>query len=1043
MTRTDFSHVTFISAGAGSGKTYRLTEELERALIAGMQPSGVIGTTFTVKAAGELQDRVRERLIRSGAPRLAEQMSQALIGTVHSVCERLLKRFAFELGLSPALNVLGVEDQRLFYQALDEMTGLDRVREMNALAARLSIERWQDDVKRVADRARDNDIAAAQLTAMGAESADSLLAFFPLPVDADHKGALLRAVDAARRTIDVTTDTTKGTAGYLEALQSARFLLQHEDCGWSLWFALSKAKATKKSDAQAAAVRAAAQRYEQHADFHRDIRRYIERCYTIAAATLERFQALKTQRGLIDFSDMERLTLHALDNVDVAARLEDELELLLVDEFQDTNPMQLALFVKLAQFARRVIFVGDVKQAIYAFRGCDPDLVFETLLGLTQRDARTDILESSWRARPSLLRYLNQIFAGAFAKDAITAEQIVLQPQRSDVLQTPAIAQWRATALQAEQYEAFARGIAKLVADAMPIVDPDTGDPRPVRFGDIALLARTNKHVEQLARTLKTARVPMKMSLEGLLAVPEVHFAKACLRRLSDPADTLASAEIVAFADGGEPERWLADRLRYLADGGGSAEWLDASNPIVKRLAQLREDAAYQSPVETVARVLNDIGIREITAAWGPDAIKAAQRQRNLDAFLNLAVQYEAYCASQHEAATLTGFLFWVQHPHSSELDLQPTVTTGDAVHVLTYHKAKGLEWPVVIAADFDASSRSGLWDVRVNLTAKFDVAAPLAHRSIRFWPKVFADHSKDIPIFDRIMESAEARACDRAGASESRRLAYVGMTRARDALIVALPLKALKADAWLNTFASEAQLPLGDSLKLDDGNVIASGYTVLADGAAAPEPLPFAPVWFARRERVEERLRESVSPSRAQPVAATIAEVVDLGARIAVRGDDMALIGSALHRVIAAELVNPDRADAVERAAAMLAAFGAQAFVDADAAVACARRFRAFVMLQLKPLRVLAEYPLAHVQLNGQVARGWIDVLVETADGWTVIDHKSSPRPKREWAEEALGHSGQIACYRAMLAANGVQLAPSAWIHFPVGGGMIRVDTP
>ena len=84
----------------------------------------MIGTTFTVKAAGELNDRVRERLIGSGRTQLAEQMSQALLGTVHSVCERLLKRFAFELGLSPELNVLGIEDHRLFHQALDEVTDL-------------------------------------------------------------------------------------------------------------------------------------------------------------------------------------------------------------------------------------------------------------------------------------------------------------------------------------------------------------------------------------------------------------------------------------------------------------------------------------------------------------------------------------------------------------------------------------------------------------------------------------------------------------------------------------------------------------------------------------------------------------------------------------------------------------------------------------------------------------------------------------------------------------------------------------------------------
>jgi ATP-dependent exoDNAse (exonuclease V) beta subunit len=1038
----DFSHVTFISAGAGSGKTYRLTEELERALQSGVSPAGVIGTTFTVKAAGELNDRVRERLIRSGHPQLAERMSQALVGTVHSVCERLLQRFAFELGLSPALNVLGIEDHRLFHHALDEVVGLPEVREMNELSQRLSIPRgWQKNVKDIVDRARDNDIAAAALVAMGVTSADRLLAYFPPARLGDHRAALVRAIETALAEIDPTFDATVGTAKYLDRLRDARFQLRREDCAWSAWISLSRAKATKKSEPQAARVREAAMRYEVHPEFRSDIRRYIELIHSIAARALGRFQVLKTERGLIDFTDMEQLTLRALDNPSVAERLGDELELLLVDEFQDTNPMQLALFVKLARFAKRVIFVGDVKQAIYAFRGCDPDLVFSTLAGLAHRDARTDILQSSWRSRPHLLAYLNQLFGIAFGVDDIAPAAVMLRPERDEELDAPAVLQWRAAGDQAAQYAALARGIAKLVAERTVIVDPHTGEARPLQFGDVAVLARTNQHVEEIARTLKTARVPMKMSLDGLLTVPEVCFAKACLRRLTDPSDTLATAEIVAFADGDDPERWLAHRLRHLAAGRSSSDWLDDEHPIVKRLAELRGGAAYQSPVETVARVLNDVGIREVTAGWGRDAIKAAQRQRNLDAFLNLAVEYEAYCASQHEAATLTGFLFWVRDPHSPELDLQPTVTTGDAVHVLTYHKAKGLEWPVVVVVDFDDPTRSGLWDVRVELTARFDIETPLANRAIRFWPRIFGERTRDIPILDAILDGDEARECERSTASELRRLAYVGMTRARDLLIIALPARDARPDWWLSAFATPEMLPTGDEFRLVTGDVISTGYADLTRGAAEPPTAAYSPMWFERRSRLESPLREVVSPSRAAAIgAASIAETVDLGARVAIRGDDMTVIGSALHRVIAAELVEPDRADALARARAILDAGGAAPFVDAVEALACARRFREFVHERFAPMRIVAEWPAVQTLENGQIVRGWFDVLIETADGWVVIDHKSSPRPKRDWIAEALEHSGQIACYRAMVAASGKRLAPSAWIHFPVGGGMLRL---
>ena len=1041
--KDEFAHVTFISAGAGSGKTYRLTEELERALVAGVRPSGVIATTFTVKAAGELNDRVRERLIASGRVQLADQMSQALIGTVHSVCERLLKRFAFELGLSPELNVLGIEDHRLFHQALDEVTTLDDVRTMNGLAARLGTGRWQEHVEKIAERARDNDVTGAALAAMGGHSVDSLLAFFPRPQPGDHGAALLGAIDSAREMIDPIFDSTKTTREYLERLQSAGNALRGEDCPWSIWVSLSTKAAAKKSEGEAARVRAAALKYECHPVFHDDIRRYIEGVYAIAAKTLGRFQTLKTERGLIDFSDMEQLTLRAVDNPHVRECLEDELDLLLVDEFQDTDPMQLALFVKLARLAKRVIFVGDVKQSIYAFRGCDPELVDATLEDLRRRGARTDVLQSSWRARPGLLGYLNQLFVDAFAMDGIGADAVALRAQRSASPNTPVVLQWRSPGDQAAQFGALSRGIAKLVADRASIVDPQTNAARPLRFGDVAVLARTVDHVEDIALALKAARVPMKMSLAGLLTVPEVCFARACLRRLADRADTLATAEIAAFADGGDAEHWLADRLRHVSGDAKSNDWLEVTHPIVKRLAELRDAVAFQSPVETVARVLNDIGIREVIAAWGRDSVKATQRQRNLDAFLNLAVEYETYCESQHEAATLTGFLFWVQHPHSPELDLQPTVTTGDAVHVLTYHKAKGLEWPVVVTADFDYTSRSGVWDVRVKLTAPFDVDAPLANRTIRFWPNLFGPRSRDIAVLSAILASDEAQTSERSSEAEQRRLAYVGMTRARDLLVVALPAKDVKSDAWLNTFAMAEALPSGDTFALRNGDVIRTGYADPSNDVTLSEPRPYAPVWFAARPRIAAPLPATLSPSRAAGIdGRTIAEAVDFGERVVVHGDDMTLIGRALHAVIAAELVNGDCSDAAVRAREILRGFGAEYFVDPEAAVACAKRLRSFIAERLKPIRILAEYPVAQVLSSGQTMRGWIDVLVETADGWVVIDHKSSPRPKSEWATEAVAHSGQIACYRAMIEATGARVAPSAWIHFPISGGMIRLDT-
>ena len=516
--QSDLAHVRFISAGAGSGKTHHLTEELEQALSEGrMTPAAVIGTTFTVKAATELHDRVRTRLIRSGRPLLSEQMAQAVIGTVHSVCGRLLRRFAFELGLSPELNVASAEDgARLFNQALDEVLSADRVREMNLRAERLELvgdqdgTSWQDHVRKIAEETRSNDIDPTALPTMGRESAIRFLSYFPeATCDDEARDVLLTAVQEAIANIDLAADATAKTREYVERLLGAVAELPRDDCQWTLWISLSKRSPAKRSENCARPVRVAASSYDRHLGFHADIREYIEGVFAIAGEALACFQALKTERGLVDYDDMEQLALRALDDPAVAERLSDEVDLLLVDEFQDTNPMQLALFMKLARLACEVVFVGDVKQAIFGFRGSDPELVQGTLDALAARGSRLDVLDSSWRSRPSIVRYLNAIFGEAFERDGMERALVDLSPERPETHDSPAVMRWTfpKTRKVAEQADALALAISEFKRSRQRVSDPETGKTRAVTFGDIAVLTSDQRpragHREGVARTTR------------------------------------------------------------------------------------------------------------------------------------------------------------------------------------------------------------------------------------------------------------------------------------------------------------------------------------------------------------------------------------------------------------------------------------------------------------------------------------------------------------------------------------------------------------
>ena len=237
-----------------------------------------------------------------------------------------LRRFAFELGLSPEINVASVEDgARLFDQALDEVLSADRVREMNLCAKRLGLvddrerKSWQDHVRKIAEETRSNDIDLKTLPTMGRESADRFLGYFPEAICGDEtQEALLAAVREAIADIDLAADATAKTRKYVEQLRSAAAELPRDDAQWTLWISLSKWSPAKRSEGSAMLVREVASSCDRHAGFHADIRGYIEGVFVIAGEVLACFQALKTERGLVDYVDMEQLALRALDEPVVA-----------------------------------------------------------------------------------------------------------------------------------------------------------------------------------------------------------------------------------------------------------------------------------------------------------------------------------------------------------------------------------------------------------------------------------------------------------------------------------------------------------------------------------------------------------------------------------------------------------------------------------------------------------------------------------------------------------------------------------------------------
>ncbi len=1040
--------IRFVSAGAGSGKTYRLTQILHEKLSSGQaRPGGVIATTFTRKAATELRERVRSALLEKGEFALANAMGQAQIGTVNSVCGAFLVRFAFEAGLAPEQRVLEeAQAVGLAREAIDSVSESSVVQEIVALARSLGIESWQDELKSLIDGARANDIAPARLATFGDRNAREFLAHFPSPTAEDLDTALIHAIEATVPVLEKRATGKKNTAEYLELAHDTLRAIRQGVATWADWVKLAKKEPEAGLRAVAQPVTDTAARFGAHPRLHHDIGRYLALIFTLGSRALDAYAFRKRELGVIDFVDQEHLFLRLLERPAVVETLTEELDLLLVDEFQDTSPIQLELFVRLSRIARETVWVGDVKQAIYGFRGSDAELMKAVIGELPQLGGSKEVLGQSRRSRPHLVRLVNAAFGPAFAP-RLSLEEVELAPVRKEEVPDAPIAIWTLNGKNiGEKAAALAAGIQALIGSGYQIVDRSTGSPRPAHYGDLAVLARSNDNVQTIAAALRASSVPWATQQPGLLSTPEAVLALACLRRLNDPRDTLATAEIVSLAESSEPESWLVDRLRFLERGGDSARWLEegeGKHPLLARIAELRSLAPVLSPYAAMELVIAQCDIAGRVLRWRQDELIGRVRLANLQAVLGLARAYEDVCLARREPATVSGLIMWLaeQAREGNDMLAEPPV---EAVKVMTHHAAKGLEWPVVILMDLEKDIKDRLWSVGARSDARLDVAAPLRDRWIRYWPWPFGAQQK-VDLVDVIAQSPEGVRMREEAIDEAKRLLYVSMTRARDCLVLALPAKK-GACEWLGALNAPWLVPdvASDSLASPDGAGIPCHYQTLdVPVQGSPTAEPEAPLrWFAAPDSPRERLPATLVASAATGQAGTVTETVSLGERIALKaGNDLTALGNAVHACIATSFTDTGALLTEARAASILSGFGVQGAIDPSALIRQCEALNQWISSRWPQCRRHAEIPVESVLPNGQVLRGRIDLLLDVGDGWVLLDHKSNPAPKGRWEQLAAEHGGQLAVYADAVGRVTGRPVMETWIVLPVAGAAIHVS--
>lgn len=1069
-------NLKIISAGAGSGKTYRLTHEMVALLKSGVRPSGIIATTFTKKAAAELQERVRVSLLEEGMTAAADELTNALIGTVHGLGVKLLRRFAFEAGVSPQVDIIADEDhQVMFNQSLATVLTEERVQAMEHLSDRLGLNKrdfydWRKEVRLLTEVARANNFSVAVLEKSKARSFETFQPFLGKRSDKDaayYLQTLEQKLHEAIDAVDQNEDSTKKTSAALQTLKAIhRDLRLRGNIYWYEWVKIAKIDVGAKSREDVADLKEFAFAHDTHPDFHRDIKAFIDQLFDIAIEALKEYQQYKKSRGLIDYTDMEVLINELLDNEAVKSILQEELDLLMVDEFQDTSPIQLEIFLKLSAFAKYSVWVGDPKQSIYGFRGAEPRLMQAIIEQIGIRPE--DIQVYSWRSREDIVFATNALFTKAFSD--LPKEQIALKPKRckqagpdsvnktaEPIEMGDALVHWH---FQVEgegrppgkpwMENAIADSLKAWLERGVMIQPKGSKNYRRARLGDVAILCRSNAACQLMAESLHRAGIKAAISRNGLLQTAEAKLVLACLKYILNPEDSLSVAEILLLAAEMPIERIIEHRLAYLEETEGEKYpklWA-AEQDIIGQLDQLRQQVGELSGAEILNLLLQELDLRRVIVSWG----KTAQRLDNVDVLRRLALQYEEACNRLHTAASLGGLLLWLNDLENDQKDAQGSGEGSDAVQILTYHKSKGLEWPVVICHSLEGTLRADVWGMEiVSDSEEVDLSNVLGNRWLRYWVNPYADQIKRTPLQERIAESKAQQQQTQMALQEEARLLYVGITRARDYLVIPTGPRPTR---WLNRVWHNGQ---DDFPTLEEGTYESPwGW----DGHYLNKETEtfIYPRTFPTAELPEEDIRfiEPAAGKQAHPVyridlkkevPAGVNQQGQVVARYAYQKElellddfDKYKLGKAIKAFHTADHLDYPSELRWQIADGIIQRFEIGEMMEAEALSQVGQKWREFVAYRFPAQRVYRKYPVRHFH-NGQLFETIIDLLIETKETWIVIQNSSYGGSDKSLDKKAKELSSWFSLVQEALGHIFGTSSVESYVHFVLSANCYQID--
>jgi ATP-dependent helicase/nuclease subunit A len=1035
--REALDQTLFVEAGAGTGKTSALVDRFVALVRGGTEIDRIAAVTFTEKAAAELRERVRGALEEAQdeagvGPRMVvalESLDRAQISTIHSFAQTLLRAFSAQAGVDPDFEV---QDQvsterrmqerwRLYLESLEGNSAAEE-----AIDRVLSLGLQTSEIERLA-----TDLAyrptLAELLA-----ADPLTAAEPSWPDVGQLRAEVETAATGAPAGDTLTTRLAELLVVLQALEradegerettivaGAEFLTRNHKGTASKWGGKEirdpALEVTNRVSGELnellSGLRAAA----------------LAALLPFIVAFVSREARARAREGALTFDDLiVRVRQVFRDNEGARQAFRERFAALLIDEFQDTDPLQMEIALAFARAgdgdpleAGRLFLVGDPKQSIYRFRRADMAMYSRTRDEIEAAGSEFPELALNRRSRIEILQWVNAVFAPLIGEGAVPGIQPPyreIHAHREGELKGPGVA-WmggavdhNARATRDEEARAIAGQCRAAISERWQVQDRD-GTVRDASYRDVAVLIPRRILLTALERELADARVPYRIEGGSLIyRTQEVRDIINCLTAIDDPADEVAVAGALrspAFACSD------VDLAAFATNNRGRFDYLrrdleDRKGPVAEALRVLRDYHEGRHETSLAGLVEKLIWQRQVVEVGTID-----QGDRNAFRRARFLVE-QARAFERTRPESLRAFVSWLERQSARMIvdhEGAGIDDDEDAVRIMTIHAAKGLEFPIVVLAGLSAEPNRSEYPTYLADYAGGRVGVRVGRRGV----------NREFVLGDyRDLRTAEV-AHDEA---EMGRLLYVAATRGRDHLIVSLFHRSSQK-------ISCAQRLIDHGAQIH-ATELAEAPAVTAIGGSRLAGLTVELPDGLDREGLDAERKVLVATATARHFTSATAIKREADDR---RGDDErertdssepwsrgragTRLGRAVHAAIQSLPLDPDEAtiEAFCRAQAT-----AEAIPTRETEV---RRLVTWVVREsdawqraVAATRAIREAPFA-VSQDGAVLEGFVDLLIETADGIELVDWKTDRVPAEAVEERLRQYELQAGLY-----AHGVQAA-------------------